>query len=141
MLDLNQKEIAALARMYRANAAEFAERDQQRMRTQSPYAQSTSQNVFKNIPIRSDEVNISLDERKQIEDYFDEFLACAYDFTGKELMDTREMYVTTFKSMMGDMSFTEWLESVTPTIQPWTEKLQGKTYLYSTDREGLGVGK
>lgn len=108
----------------------------------SPYEGNRVNSWIKKIPKPTTvPLIISADERKEIEDYFDTYLAAAYDVTENELVELREIYVCTFKSMVGDKTFTEWLAAVTPKIKPWFGTLNNNYYFSNSDKEGFGHGK
>lgn len=106
----------------------------------NPWVSSNTMQVFKNISITKNTAIVTTEERDEIESYFDEYVLPAYDFTNAEADEMREQYVNTFKDMMGDMNFTQWLESVTPVIKPWQSR--GVSLMrHNNDKEGFGPGR
>lgn len=107
---------------------------------QSPYQLSTDNRLINKITYQETPLVIDPAEREEIEDYFNKYLLVGFDLTDTEIKEVRETYVQTFKSMMGNTTFTEWLQSVAPVIKPWFRGMS-RTYLYGNDKEGFGHGR
>ena len=91
----------------------------------NPWGSDNTNQVFKHLPISETKPDIAQPEYDQIGHYFDEYVLPAYDFTPSEAESLREEYINTFKSMVGDISFTEWLEMTKSKIKP--------RYLFGTE--------